>query len=299
MILQIIERSNSVAKVRIYTFETKTSWKIDAMMLLESLHGSYVFTWVEDHICIDRDLFKRAAEFCKIHDIDTMCYSFHDWGYRRQIYHGLPLKKFGSFIYYDLPHNTRKRLHFDYDHSLISIQKKEVLVNILKLPIKRFEYRLTPLEAEVEPGKLQSKVIRKGFFCDKFFVSVDDDHFVEGSCLIAQGEYPPYKRITNFFNEQRVNSSQFLRLIERKCTIFLNFFLNWRVLSVMLRYKSQYFKLNTKSFKLHFAMVSQSKLENCREVLCERTPLELRNTKTFNLISDDKFIRKLLMAEEQ
>ena len=201
--MRILERKKYINKASIFTFDTKTSWKIDSLMLLELIEGDFIFTWIEDHICINQELFRQAIKYCKENNVDRFCYSVHDWNYRAESYEFLETNHSKNFLYCDLGLAARKSINIDYDHSLVSIQKKELLEYIWSLPVQRFDYRLTPLEAEISPGKLLKKTIRKGFFKDKFFASVDDDHLVVGSSLISQKRYPPYPRVTNFFSETR------------------------------------------------------------------------------------------------
>ncbi len=259
-------------KILISSFESGISWKFDSSLLIRKIETKYIFIWIEDHICIDKKLFLKTANDAIISDLDVICYSFHNFDFRKKEYKNFKRTKLNNLTIFEFNSDDISKISFDYLISLISIQKIEIFKKILHQPIKNFNYRLSPLEAEIPPKSKIFHKIRKGFFNKNFFFAIDDDHTLEKSCLISKGLYPPYSRESNFFKEYNspINRTityfrvRFYRLVEfLLCNKFIlkfidyrekNFILSIKILFLFIKNKISYNKgVSTEKLNLTFS----------------------------------------------
>lgn len=296
-ILRLIKRKQYQGKVSTYRFETGISWKHDSKLILNKIRTKYVFTWVEDHICVNATLFAETVDDIICQDIDTFTYSFHNWAYRSEVYAQFKKEIINNLVIITSSDTQRSQVNFEYDHSLVSIQKTSLIKEICTYKVKNFRYRLTPLEAEVQAGQLSNRQLRKGFFIENIFRSVDDDHDLLGSSLVGRMEYPPYPRVTNFFNDTKDTKRSLKRFIVNRFLLISNRILSHRFMKIILAYDDSFFEMSLATLKLHMSLYSIPKFRKTNICRLEIPPDLLSSFDSRTL--ENRIIKKILEKYKQ
>ena len=157
----------------------------------------YVLIWLEDHICMEGALIEKVCN--DMHDTlgETLYYTCFQGGLYRESHYNLvaPSNETELIVVYDRVRGQRVSSRADpYLFSVASITCIRVLEFITS---KRYDHPHgythlldAPFACEVDSSQDWLKPIRSCLPKTELFASIDDDHGVPGSCLIARGLYP-------------------------------------------------------------------------------------------------------------
>ena len=150
-IIKTLNNKKIHKKKFISSFESGISWKFDSSILLKKIKTNYIFIWVEDHICVNEKLFLETANEVIVSDLDVLCYSFHNFDYRKKEYSNFNCTKSKNLTIFEFNSDDISKISFDYLIPLISFQKTTIFRKILHQPLNNFNYRLSPLVVFLPP----------------------------------------------------------------------------------------------------------------------------------------------------
>jgi len=178
------------------SLESREGWLHDSLICAQNVETSYVFCWIEDHICLcGPSLLSKIVAEMDEKQISLMMYTFWQNGIARARYDGIVLENgvfLDSFTDTVATNNIIQKNHGgSYIISLASIMRADLFRRVLAAnqenphnwPIA------TPFSFEKDPFQAQWLPLVRAIPKFELFCSIDDDHGVPGTCLQARGLY--------------------------------------------------------------------------------------------------------------
>lgn len=185
----------SLNNLHITTTETENGWFYDTLGLVGLIKTKYVFLWVEDHICIDPEYANAVVDAMDKCGADILTYSFWCNGEFSKRYEAVSQVDCGVITWFDHDKNNNEliinsRYGGSYLISYVSIMKNELFKKIIEDGGSERRWSImTPFDFEKAPVDIRWLPLKRANPKKEIFASIDDDHGVVGSCLIARGMY--------------------------------------------------------------------------------------------------------------
>lgn len=181
---------------------TNDGWMRDSLKVVDQVQNQYLFFWIEDHLFIkSTHEFKSLISDIYASKVDYIGYSWFGQGKFLEEFSDIPKEEFDnlySIFYSTATNNIRQKNSlntigsYSYIISCCGIFRKEFFIKLLKVdkPFLPRWSKFTPFNFEKRWDDTYILPINYGVLKRELFVSVDDDNWHPGSCLISRGLYP-------------------------------------------------------------------------------------------------------------
>lgn len=199
-------RSKLDYRLNISFWDSEEGWFFDSKRLLDYVETDYVFTWVEDHLCVSEpsEISSLLAEASFL-NLDTVLLSFWLGGfYRESRYPNVTLERGSKLDWFVRDRATNEILLLNSDYyrpylitfnSLIATSLfKKVVCDDESRPLSWAENK--PFNFEKPASESKYLPLRVGVIRSEIFASIDDNLGAVGTSLIERGLYP--ERVPRF-----------------------------------------------------------------------------------------------------
>lgn len=180
--------------VQVFDICSGNGWFYDTKVLSSNVTSEYVFLWIEDHLCLRPEKVEAIVDEMFKNDLDLITYSFWNQGQMRRRYENVDIIYGAEIDWFEHTvennHIVQKNEGGSYLVSYASIIKTPLFKKLL-FENKRFRWsKEVPFDFEIDPQDVQWLPLKRAVPKYEIFASIDDDHSVPGSSLIARGLYP-------------------------------------------------------------------------------------------------------------
>ena len=193
---------NFISEQNIHFKDSSKGWFFDSHEITKNINCDYVFIWVEDHICINKKLFKKVLKDIFKSQIDVLTYSWWQNGRLFKAFNKYGLNRENNISWFiQDKHNNLEKI---YLIGLQSIIKKSLFQKILinNGSQNRWNKKL-PFDFEKKYTDREWLPFKRGILMEEVFASIDDDHGVIGSSLQSRGLYPKNSERTSYASREK------------------------------------------------------------------------------------------------
>ena len=194
-------------------------WQKETKILINKIDTDYILYWVEDHILqVNSNILDDAVNEMKSSESDFLSYTFHCFGYHKEVYDNLFFNKLNlqkhinTFkldisSYYKIYRSRKITPNINqYVTALPSIFSKELFINLINRRYYKFKLIETPHFMEKPPYSIRYLPFNFSYTNKELFASIDDDRGIKNYSLINRNKYP--KRIGVKFDSSIINKQR-------------------------------------------------------------------------------------------
>lgn len=195
-------RENLKDKLVLFELNSSRGWFFDSNQMFSSINTSYVFFWIEDHICLcGPNTLNNIIKDMGSNDVDYLGYSWYGMGKFLDEFKGISGIKASTLVSYKydkavnrLRQSNSKTIlgRESYIISACGIFARSFMLRILNAgpPFPRRWPKETPFDFEKDSNDTFYFPITYGVPTSELFAAIDDDNKHPGSSLISRGLYP-------------------------------------------------------------------------------------------------------------
>ena len=166
-------------------------WFNDTRQMLPDIDGDYVLFWIEDHASIvETTLLESVIKEMKEKDVDSMWYSWWQYGNLRKRYQGVQLSPGNNIDCFDYTVENNNIVQSNGESfiiSAVSIFKSSFFKKLILADDFRGSDKNTPFDFEKPGSAAHWLPFKAALPKQELFACIDNDHSVKGYCLRARG----------------------------------------------------------------------------------------------------------------